>query len=83
MKKVNAREAEKIMERLGQDWGGDGKTYYATNDEETEVYVFNTITKRNEFLEKHNNAPTINDVKMNGKQYGSVWEAIKAANGIK
>lgn len=53
MKKVTAAKAYKIMKKLGLCFGEDGTTYYATNNEETEVYEFDTRKERDAFIERH------------------------------
>lgn len=53
MKKVTAREAEKIMDRLGLCYGDDGVTFYAYDEENDEVYEFYSKRDRDEFVEKH------------------------------
>ena len=39
------------MDALGLDYGDDGTTFYATDDEETEVYEFDTRKERDEWIE--------------------------------
>lgn len=52
-KKITAREAEKINSRNGMDtWEEDGiKTYWATNEAETETWVFESKKERDKFVE--------------------------------
>lgn len=54
MKKITAREAEKIMDRLGLCYGNDGRTFYATDDEESEVWEFDSKKERDEWLAEVN-----------------------------
>lgn len=51
MKKITAKEAYKIMDRLGLDHSGDdGITFYAYDEENDEVYDFYSKQEREEFL---------------------------------
>lgn len=52
MKKISARQAEKIMKRLGLCFGDDGKTFYATNEKESEIYEFDSKKERDEFVNR-------------------------------
>lgn len=52
-KKLTAKEAMKLMDKLGLDYGNDGRTFYATNEEETAVWEFDSKKERDEFLERH------------------------------
>lgn len=54
MKKIDAKYAEKLTLRLGHCFGGDGITFYATNEEETDVWEFDTKKERDAFIERHN-----------------------------
>ena len=36
-KAITAKQASKLMEKLGLCFGDDGRTFYATDEEETEV----------------------------------------------
>lgn len=47
-KPINAREAEKLMKKLGLCFGGDGRTFYATNEDETEVWEFDSKKERDD-----------------------------------
>jgi hypothetical protein len=53
VKKITARQAYKLMDKLGLDYGNDGRTFYVTNNEETEVYEFDSKKERDTFLAKH------------------------------
>jgi hypothetical protein len=55
MKKISAKYAEKLMNKLGLDYGNDGITFYATNESETEIYDFDDKKERDKWLEKVNN----------------------------
>ena len=46
LKPINARQAEKLTKKLGLCFGGDGRTYYATNDDESEIWEFDTKAAR-------------------------------------
>lgn len=54
MEKITAKEAYKLMDELGLGYGMDGRTYYATNEEHTEVWEFDTKRERDEFIRRHN-----------------------------
>lgn len=55
-KSITASQAKKINIKLGlSTWEEDGqKTYWATNEEETETYAFDSIRERKAFLERNN-----------------------------
>ena len=55
-KKITAKEAKRINEKLGlETWEEDGqKTYWAVDEEETEIYMFDSIAEIKEFLEMVN-----------------------------
>ena len=52
MKKITAKEAYKLMDRLGLCYGMDGKTYSATDENETEVWEFDSKKERDEFCDR-------------------------------
>ena len=52
MKTITAKYAEELLRKLGNDYGGDGRTFYATNEEETEVWEFNNKKERDEFVNR-------------------------------
>lgn len=54
MKKITAKEAEKIMTEKGLCFGGDGKTFYAVN-ENGAIYEFDSKRERDEFVKFANN----------------------------
>ena len=43
---ITAREAEKLTKKLGLEWGDDQRTYYATDEDRTEIYAFDTKRER-------------------------------------
>lgn len=55
VKKLTAKEAVKLLRKLGLCCMGadDGKTFYATNEEETEVWEFDTKKERDAFVDRH------------------------------
>ena len=55
MKKVTAKEAYKILTRLGLDASGDGVTYFAYDEENDAIFSFDTRKERDTFIEKVNN----------------------------
>lgn len=54
MKKITAKEAEKIMTEKGLCFGGDGRTFYAVN-ENGAIYEFDSKRDRDEFVKFANN----------------------------
>ena len=47
LKAISARKAKEITFKLGLCWTGDGvKTFYATNEEESEIWEFDTKVER-------------------------------------
>ena len=54
MKSITARYAEKLLQKLGHDYGNDGRTFYATNEEEDEVWEFDSKKERDEFVNRAN-----------------------------
>ena len=52
VKKITAKKAEKILDRLGLCYGDDGRTFYLTNEDETAVWEFDTLKERNEAYER-------------------------------
>ena len=51
-KAITAKYAYELIEKLGLCTGDDGRTFYATNEEETEVWEFDTKKERDEFIIK-------------------------------
>lgn len=80
VKKVTAKQAEKIMNRLGLDYGNDGRTYYLAKEDETAIWEFDTLAERNEAYEaemaKENKVFT--NIEVDGVKYSSMYEALKA-----
>lgn len=56
-KKLTAREAEKLLRKLGLCYMGadDGRSFYAANEDETEVWEFDTKRERDAFVTRHAN----------------------------
>ena len=53
MKAISAREAKRIGEMTGFPISeGDGRTYYATDEYEDEVWEFDTKKERDEFVKR-------------------------------
>lgn len=50
--KLTAKEAKKLAQELGLEIGDDGTTFYATNEEKTEIWEFDTKKERDEWLNK-------------------------------
>ena len=53
--KVNAREAHKIVKRLGLDADEDGVTFYTYDETNDEIYGFDTKRERDGFVDRVNN----------------------------
>ena len=51
-KAITAKQAYKLMEKLGLCFGDDGRTFYATDEEETEVWEFDSKRERDEFVNR-------------------------------
>jgi len=49
---ITAKQAEKLTRKLGLCFGQDGRTYYATNEEETEIWEFDTKKARDAAVAK-------------------------------
>ena len=56
MKRLTATQAYKLAIKLGIDVSNDGKTYYASNNDESEVYCFDSKRERDEFVDKKREA---------------------------
>lgn len=56
MKAITAKQAEAINRRNGMEtWEGDGhKTFWATDDEERETWLFDSKSERDEFVQRNN-----------------------------
>lgn len=53
MKAITAKEAIRIGEKTGYPpTEGDGRTYYATDRDETELWEFDTKRERDEFVQR-------------------------------
>lgn len=57
MKKITAKEAYRLMDQLGLDYGDDGVTYYATDadevgEEDAEVWEFDSKKERDDFVQR-------------------------------
>ena len=55
MKRITAKQAEKIIARLGLNAGGsdDGITFYATDERESEIYSFDSKKECDDFVKRH------------------------------
>lgn len=56
MKKISAKDAYKIMARLGLDSGDDGTTFFAYDEVHDEVFQFDTKKERDQFVRRHEEA---------------------------
>ena len=54
--KISAKEANKLARELGIDIDDEETTYYATNEERTEIWGFETKTRRDRFVDRNNKA---------------------------
>lgn len=54
-KKLTASKAKKLLRKLGLCYSGadDGQTFYATNEDETEVWEFDSKLERDAFIASH------------------------------
>lgn len=79
VKKITSKQAEKIMDRLGLCYGDDGRTFYLTNEEETEVWEFDSLKERNEAydIEMKKENKTFTDIKVDGKEFDNMYDALK------
>lgn len=79
VKKITSKQAEKIMDRLGLCYGDDGRTFYLTNEEETEVWEFDSLKERNEAYDaemvKENR--TFTDINVDGKEFDNMYDALR------
>lgn len=49
MKKLSAKQAVKLASKLNVDIEDDGVTFYATDEDESEIWSFDTKAERNAF----------------------------------
>ena len=54
--KISAKEAKKLARELGIDIDDEETTYYATNEERTEIWGFETKKRRDRFVDRNNMA---------------------------
>lgn len=52
-KAITANQAYKLIAKLGLDFGDDGRTFYATNEEESEIWEFDSKAERDEFVNRY------------------------------
>ena len=52
LKAITAKEAERLTLKLGLCWGDDRRTFYATDEDETEVWEFDSKTERDKAVKK-------------------------------
>lgn len=50
MKKITPKEAVKIAKKLGIEIYDERKTFYATNNKESDIWSFNTKKERDDFI---------------------------------
>ena len=53
MKKITPKEAVKIAKKLGIEIYDERRTFYATNNKESEVWSFDTKKERDDFVIKN------------------------------
>ena len=51
--KITAKQAERIMNKLGMCYGSDGRTFYATNADESEIWEFDSKKERDDFCKNY------------------------------
>lgn len=80
VKKVTAKQAYKIMDNLGLDYGSDGRTYYLAKEDETAVWEFDTLADRDKAYEREmaKENKTFTNIEVDGVKYDSMYEALKA-----
>ena len=56
VKAITARKAQEISNKTGMALCGemDGRTFYATDENETEVWLFDSKKERDNFVQKNN-----------------------------
>lgn len=77
MKKITAKEAYRLADKLGQCFYADGTTFYATNEDETEIYDFDSKKERDEFVER-NNGKIFTNITVDGKHFENMYDALTA-----
>ena len=53
MKKLTAKEAQALAKKLGIDIDDESTTFYASNDNKTEIWSFDSKNERDNFVERH------------------------------
>ena len=55
-KAITSKKAQEITNKTGMALCGadDGRTFYATNEEESEVWLFDTKKERDAFVDRNN-----------------------------
>ena len=85
MKAITAKEAKRIGEATGFPiTEGNGRTFYATTEDEDGVYEFDSKRERDEFVESCNNKDNAesNEIKfteitVDGVPFETMYEALK------
>ena len=54
VKKISAKEAQLLARKLGIQIGEDGLTFYATNEDESEIFEFDSKRDRDAWVAKYN-----------------------------
>ena len=49
---ISAKKAERLTKKLGLCWGDDQRTFYATNEGETDIWEFDTKSERDRACKK-------------------------------
>ena len=52
MKAITSKQAHQIAKKIGIEIDDDGITFYATNQEETEIWSFDSKKERDVFINK-------------------------------
>ena len=80
MKKVTAREAKQINERLGLSWDDGQTTFWAYDEDHDEIYDFDSKKERDEFVERINakKEKAFSNIKVNGKEFDNMFDALTA-----
>ena len=53
MKAITAKQAEKLLKKLGLTSVDNGVTFYATSDDESAVWEFDSKKERDAFVDKN------------------------------
>lgn len=52
LKPISAKQAEKLTKELGLCWGDEQRTFYATNEKETEIWEYDSKAERDKAVKR-------------------------------